>query len=292
MDEMISSEGTTTSAGAVFGGVATDKAFVETTSVAEAVGLADAMIDFWTETQRLTALEDISARYETMLSDAKSAVARGVGSQERVNALEQAKLELDTRLETTRTAIKRAELQASNSGVTWMQGYALEEMLVSFNPAEQDISGLVLFATAYAKATGSDASDEAIENEVKDSLLDLSDAHGAAKLALARYQSLAEDTQKALDDYSMGISSKEAWYEAMNAELLARVELCASLADFSKQANHFNQLTGGWVSRTFDWHRDVFEPMLRAEILPEETAEAAESGGEVPAADDADDDAA
>ena len=228
------------------------------------------MIDFWLENQRLSMLEERSERCETLLSDARDAIARGVGTGETVNALQQSKTELEAQIETTKTAIKRAELTAGTWGVTWMIGLCLEDMLISFDPGMQDISGLVLFAATYAKVTGSEESEEEIAMRVKESLLDLSDAHSAAKLALARYQASAEGAENAFDDYSMGQISKTAWYEAMDAEAMARVDLCASLADFSKQANHFNYLTGGWVSRTFDWHNDVFEPLLRAEILPEE----------------------
>ena len=268
MDKMIDSEGTVGSTGAYFGGVPTDNAFVETTSMAEAVGLADALIDFWEESERLHALEEITERNDTLLSDARNAAAKGVGTLDRIHALEQEQLEIKAEIETTKTAIKRAELQAGTSGVAWMSGYALEEMLVSFNPADQDVSGLALFAATYAKATGQEVDPVEIENEVKDGLLNLSDAHGAAKLALARYQTHAEDTQSAFDAYSMGLGSKEAWYEAINEESLARVELCAALADFSKLANHFNHLTGGWVSRTFNWHQDVFEARRRAAEEP------------------------
>ena len=68
----------------------------------------------------------------------------------------------------------------------------------------------------------------------------------------------------------MGLGSKEAWYAAINAESLARIDLYAALSEFSKQANDFNLLTGGWVSRTFDWHSDVFEELFREELSLEE----------------------
>ena len=287
MDKMINSDGT---AGASFGGVATDNAFVETTSAAEAVGLADAMVDFWMETQRLNALEEISERKDALLDDARDAAAKGVGAQETITALQEAQTELSAQIEMTKTAIKRAELQASQSGVTWMIGYALEEMLVSFDPGEQDISGLVVFAVAYAKATGSERTEGEIEREVKEALLNLSDAHSAAKLALARQQSAADAAESALNDYSMGLGSKQEWFDAKDAEALARVELYAALADFTKQANHFNLLTGGWVSRTFHWHNDVFEPLLRAAVLPESAA--AEQTPEATGTDETDADAA
>ena len=77
----------------------------------------------------------------------------------------------------------------------------------------------------------------------------------------------------------MGIGTKNAWLEALNAQSRARIRLCAAMADFSKQANRFNLLTGGWVSRSFAWHNDVFEPLLRAEVRPAEAAEDAGAEG-------------
>ncbi len=270
MEKMISSEGTFRSKGAVFGELDPGDYFGLTGNMDNAVALADAMIDFWLENQRLCALEERAERCETLISDAQDEIARGVGSGETVAALQQAQTELKAQMETTRTAIRRAELTAASWDVTWMSGLFLEDMLISFDPGLQDVSGLVLFAEAYAKATGSGEDREELARRVKESLLDLSDAHSAAKLALARYQASAEGADSALDDYSMGLIGKRAWYEAMDAETQARAELCAALAEFSKQANHFNYLTGGWVSRTFDWQRDVFEPLLRAAILPGE----------------------
>ena len=64
----------------------------------------------------------------------------------------------------------------------------------------------------------------------------------------------------------------------MNDQALAREALVSALAGFSREANAFNQLTGGWVSRTFNWHEDVFGPLFQAAILPEEPAE--EAAGE------------
>ena len=284
MDTMINHSGIAAGTVAFFGGVNTDEALSCTKSADEAVDLADALIDFWEETERLHALEEIYGRNETLLIDAQNAAAKGLSAADTIKALQQEQLELNSQIDMAKTAIKRAELKASESGVTWLQGYALEALLVSFNPAEQDISGLVLFATAYAKAIGSETPATAIENRVKDDLLSLSDAYSASKLALARYDAGDENAESALYAYSMGLGSKTAWYDAMNALSRARIELCAAVADFSKQANHFNRLTGGWVSREFNWHKDVFEQILRAEILPEDAGEtpSEEDGAEPP----------
>ncbi len=276
IDQMISAEGTAESAGASFGGKPSDDAFAEITDVSQAVSLADAMIDFWGESQRLSALEEVSGRIEKLLEDAQRDAAKGVGAADKVDALEKQLIELNTQMENCKTSVKRAELQASSMGVEDVGSFALEEMLVSFNPAEQDVSGLAIFAATYAKALGGDTDAKSIEKEVKEQLLDLSDAQGKAKLALTNLQSLSENTEKAVNAYSMGLGTKESWYEAMNAESLARIELCTALSEFSKQANSFNQLTGGWVSRTFDWHKDVFEPLFQAAYNKEEEAESGE----------------
>ena len=288
MDTMINHDGIAAGTVAFFGGTKTDEALTSVNNAAEAVTLTDAMLDFWEETQRLLALEEISERNETMLSDAQNAAQKGVGSAEQVYALQEEQLELKAQIETAKTAIKRAELQAEELGVTGLGDYALEELLLSFNLAEQDISGLALFATAYAKATGSETPEAAIESAVKDALLCLSDAYSAEKLALARYQTLEENTENALNAYSMGLGTKDAWLEAQNTQAQARIRLCSAMAEFSRQANRFNQLTGGWVSRSFDWHKDVFEELFRAEILTEDGGEDGEepaSAGEKLSAD-------
>ena len=79
----------------------------------------------------------------------------------------------------------------------------------------------------------------------------------------------------------MGLASKDAWYTAMNEAGLARIELCTAMADFSKEANHFNQLTGGWVSKTFNWNKGAYDVLFRAAI-PEEKETEEDSGEDFP----------
>ncbi len=273
MDKMIGTDGTAAGTGASFGGKKTDDAFKKITEVDAAMSAVDAMIAYWGQSQRLNALEEVLDRNEVLLQDARNAAGRGVGSQTRVESLEQQQIELQARIENCKTAIKRAELQASAAGVDGLGNYALEEMLVSFNPAEQDVSALALIATAYAQATGSEMDGDAAQSAVKEGLLNLADAHSTAKLMLARCQTLETNTKNAAGAYSMGLGSKDAWYESMNEEAMARADLCVSLADFSRLASRFNQLTGGWVSRTFDWHKTTFETLFLSAILPEEELE-------------------
>ena len=284
MDRMLEAGGTA-GAGAGSGGKSTDSVLAKITDPEQAMETVGAMIDYFGQSQRLSALEEVFERNEALLEDARDAAATGVGPAERVEALEQEQLELKTRIESCKTAMKRAELQAGAAGVESLGDLALEEMLVSFNPAEQDVSSLALVAAAYAQATGSEMDAVAAQNAVKEGLLNLLDAYGAAKLALSRCQNLEANTKSAAGAYSMGLGTKEAWYEAMNAEAMARADLTTALADFSKLASEFNQLTGGWVSRTFNWHKDTFEALFLSAIPEEEE----ENGEEKPGEEDKDD---
>lgn len=262
------------SAGAVSGGKSVDEALTKAADIASAVNLTDAMLGFWEETELLRALQEASERTDILLADAQDALAKGVGSTELVEALQRTQLEQKAQIEAAKTAVKRAELQASTSGVTGLGDYALEELLVSFDPGEQEVGELALIAAAYAQATGGEMTADAAETAVKTGLLDLTDARSAVQLALTRYQSAEASAQSAAGAYAMSLGSKEAWYGAMNDQALARAGLCTALAGFSRQANQFNQLTGGWISRTFDWHKDVFEPMFRAALQTEDDAAA------------------
>ena len=281
LDKMIGSEGTAASKGASFGGGSTDAAFAELDDADAAVSATDAMIDYWEETERQHSLEEVVERNETLLADARSALAKGIGSEEAVKALEQTQEELKTQIEACRTAIKRAELQAGSAGVENIGAYALEELLVSFDPADHKVDELVPIAVAYAQAVGGDVDASAVEAQVKLGLLNLADAYSAMKLALSRYQNLSASAKDAAGAFSMGLGAKDAWYGAMNSETLARIDLCKAMAEFSKQANHFNQLTGGWVSKTFDWHKGVFDVLFRAAIPEENDGEEGGDGADV-----------
>lgn len=253
-------------------GKSADEALAAADNMADAVSLTDAMLSFWEQSERAAALEENLTRVAALLADARDAAAKGTGEVQAAAELEQRQSALTAELEERKSASKRAELQAGALGVERLADYALEELLVRFDPSAQDVSELALLASAYAHATGGGLSDAALETSVKLGLLDLADAHAATELALTRYQTAVERADSAAGSYAMGGASKEAWYEAMNARADARMALCTAMAEFSRQANHFNQLTGGWVSRTFDWHREAFEPLLLAVTVTDENA--------------------
>ena len=276
LDQMDAAAGSDLGEGAVFGSADPDSLLSGMADASEAVSLADAMLRRWELTEELSALTEAFDRTGVLLEDVQDQISKGLASAEAVTELEQEQLELTSRIEACRTELKRSELQTDAAGIEDLGDYALGDMLVEFDPAEQDFSALSLVAVAYAQATGSSRDAGEVQNEVKESLLDLTDAYGEVKLALAHYQNLVSNTKNEASAYAMGLGSKEAWYGAMNRQTLGRIELCGALAAFSRLANSFNQLTGGWVSRTFDWHRDSFETLFLADVLPVEVfAEAA-----------------
>ncbi len=276
LDKMIRYDGTAGSKGATFGGKPTDEALKKAETADDAVTLADAMIEYWVQKQRLSALDEMTERNDALLSDEKAAVAKGQGSEARVKELEKRKLELKAQSETTQTAIKRASLQAQKFGIDNLSDYALEEMLLMFDPGEQDISGLEVFAISYMQAIGSEKTESEIKDMVKEGLLNLSDAHTAAELALKQHKLLDKTADDLLYSYSMGVATKAEWFAALDDEVLSRVDLYVAMAAFSSYANHFNQLTGGWVCRTFDWHKDVFEELLEEARQDDPTPEPTE----------------
>ena len=269
LDEMDAAAGSQMSQGAVFGDSDPGEAFSRLEDAGQAASLADAMLSYWEQTERINALQEAADRVTLLLEKEKEDLAKGVGSQAAADALEQQLASLTGETEACLTAIKRAELQAGDTGSGNLADYALGDMVLDFDPSAQEVGELTLVAVAYAQATGSDLSPEAVGTQVKLGLLDLTDAYGAVKKAMTRYQTASADTKASAGDYSMGLGSKEAWYAAMNEETLARADLCSALSEFSRQANQFNLLTGGWVSRSFDWQKEAFEPLFRAAILPE-----------------------
>ena len=283
LDQMEGTAGSEMGAGAAFGDGHPDELLMSLPGAAEAVQLTDTMLRMWELTEQISALQEACSRTGVMLTDAQELAAKGLGPPERVTALEQEQLELTSQIEACRTEYKRMELETG--GLEELEDYALDEMLVDFDPAEQDFAALSLMAAAYAQATCSDRGAEEIQSAVKEGLLDLTDAYGGVKLALGHYQALEQNTKNEANAYAMGLGSKESWYAAMNQQTLGRIELCSALAGFSRLANQFNQLTGGWVSRTFAWHREAFEPLFLAEVIPVDgfVAEASEAASEAAA---------
>ncbi len=283
LDMMDGVGGATTSAPAKSGSDP-ETALESCKSAADATKLAVAMIDYLEQTEREAALNENLERVKALLTDAEKKYAEGTGSQDAVEALKREQTELAEEIEACKAAEKRAEISAQAVGASELASYALSDMLVSFEPSTENIDELSLIAIAYAQVEEKGDSATAIEERVKTALVDLTEARRRADSALRRYRLAEEDSQAAAGAYATGGGTKETWYRAMSTQALARAELTAALADFSRQANEFNLLTGGWVSRTYGYHNGVFEPLFKqTEEKPAENAGAQEpstaSGG-------------
>ncbi|MBR4544738.1 MAG: TolC family protein [Oscillibacter sp.] len=233
-------------------------------TAAEAVELTDALFAWWEQAERQAAFEENLARTDALLSEAETALSMGTGDENSVAALRDKKAALSDAVELCKAEKKKAELRTP-AGVD-MSSLDVPSMSVFFNPGEADVSRVALTAAAYAQTTGKDEAEA--EAQTKTALVDLQAAYNGAQAALQQYEEAAKNAQAAAQDYSIGTGSKAAWSDALSAQSDAKSAVTSALSTFSRQANALNALTGGWVSRTYDWNADAFEPLFEAEVLP------------------------
>lgn len=214
------------------------------------------LADYWLMAETQSGLEENLARTETLLEQAKSTASMGQGKDDAVKVLEAEKLSLEGRIQSCQTQRKQTQLQAQYlTGVDPAQ-FALGELMVQFDPAEQDVSELALTAAAYAQASGNTADSSSLELEIKLLLVALEDAYGSLETAKEQYANASDDAESAAGDYAMGGLDRAAWYEALTRQSDARTELYRALCEFTIQANELNLKTGGWVSRTCGWYEE------------------------------------
>ena len=236
--------------------------------------LIDVLLGYWEQAEKQTALEENLERTAALLQEAQSAVSMGEGSADAVSALESQVSALEAEIQLCEGERMKAELSAQEIAGITPADYALGELLVSFDPAEQDVSQLAVLAAEYAQSGGQEVDAGALTNQVKAGLIDLTAAYTASQAALSAYESAASAVESAASAFAMGSGTREAWYEALSASADARAELCSALAAFTRQASELNQITGGWVSETFGWFGDVL-PGLFEEAAEEAAAQAA-----------------
>lgn len=262
-----------------YGTAAVTSALSACGTLEQANGLIEAMLDYWEQSERQSALEENLTRTQTLLEEARAAQSMGQGSADTVAALEAEEAALQAEIQTCTTQRKKAEVQAQAAAGVTPSGYALGELLVSFDPTQQDVSQLAQVAVAYAQSAGQVVDTDAVTLQVKTELIDLAEADANVQAALSAYQSAASSARTAAGEFAMGRGSKTAWYETLSAQADARAELCGALAVFTSRANTLNQTTGGWVSRTFAWYDDILGPLFQS--AAEEAAGSA-SAGETP----------
>lgn len=233
-------------------------------SLEQANRLIEAMLDYWEQSERQSALEENLTRTQALLEEARAAQSMGQGDAGAVADLEAEEAALQGEIQSCITQRKKAEVQAKAVADVTPASYALEELLLFFDPTQQDVSQLAQVAVAYAQSAGQTVDANAVTAQVKTELIDLAEADVHIQSALSAYQSAAASVRTAAGEFAMGRGSKTAWYEALSAQADARAELCAALAAFTSRANTLNQTTGGWVSRTFAWYDDILSPLFQS----------------------------
>ena len=231
--------------------------------------LVDALTDYYLYREMAAALEGSQSLLEQNLAAAQIQLDRGSGSQEAMDAAQDELDELDRQLAQYETGREQALLTIQELSKLDPEEYDLQKVLVIFDPVELDVSALVTAAVEYAQAAaGGEAQTDtaALEREVKSAVLDLGMAYESVRTA-----------REAVDQTGSG--TREDLYSAQCARNEAVAALCQSVGAFTKQANHLNTLSGGWVAERYSWMPDTFAALFQSEIIRgQEAAQKAEEG--------------
>ena len=214
--------------------------------------VVDAMTDYWFQSETQAGLEENLRRVQGQLDDANA--GKTMGTTANTRELEQQKVTLEAQIASCQNQRARAQVAAKQSAGVDPAEYSAGDMLVKFDPASLDVSSLVPTAAAYATATGEEADPEALELEIKTLLVEMKDSYAQMQSSIESYRLAAEQAQSAATSYAMGQSDKNTWFSSLSSEVDAKLELFAATAEFTKQANSLNSLTGGWVSRNCNWY--------------------------------------
>ena len=250
--------------------------------------LVEAMTDYWLQSETQAGLEENLRRVQGQLDDASAGVSIGSGGS--TTALQQQKVTLEGQIESCQAQRAKAQVAAKQAAGIDPAQFADGDILVRFDPAGLDVSSLVPTAAAYAKATGGNPDPAALELQIKTLLVDMKDSYSKTQSDIEAYQLASDQAQSASGSYAMGKSDKDTWFAALSAQVDARLELFADLAQFTKQANTLNALTGGWVSRTCNWYSQemgaIFENAIQdtpaadtPDIVTESSLSGSEKGG-------------
>ena len=234
--------------------------------------LTEALVEYWRLSETQKGLEDNLSRVETMLTDERSALSMGNGSETLAASLADEKLALEGRILSAQSGRKQAELAAGKFGAEPSK-LAVDKMLLFFDPGSLDLDQLSVAAAAWARYKDSNADSATLELEIKSLLVDLANSYSTVSNARSRYEGAVQAVQSAENSYAIGKADKATWQRAANTQTDAQLALYDALASFTKYANTLNQKTGGLISRINNWYPKEFG---FPEELPEKPAETSE----------------
>ena len=223
----------------------------------KAVKLIDAMLSYWQQAELEVSAEESLARVEELLAEAQAAGDR------------QSESDLEAEAADLRAAVRDCQLQRAQDlaqgvlyGVADLSNYALDRLLIYFDPSLADSSQLTRAAMDAAEAAGESTADAKLT--VMNTLASLTESYNQVQTALAEYQAAEQEAGQLAESYAAGTAAKAEWYQALTARSEARAALCEALASFAREANRLNQATGGWLSQNYGWYSEQLTALFEA----------------------------
>ena len=244
------------------------------TSLQQAEDMLNAMLLYWEQAERQVDLEENLARAQELLAEAQRAQAMADADDAAVAALEDEIAGLESAVQSCQAQRALAQLQGQAAGIEDISVYAVDQVLLCFDPSVEDSSQFALAATAFAQATGGDVSAAKLAGMT--SVVNLTEDYSQVQTALGRYEAAQAAAQSAAGAYATGTLDKAGWYDALSAQADARSTLCGALAAFGREANTLNMPTGGWVTENYAWYPDQLDPLFQAAAEALQAAEAEE----------------
>lgn len=231
--------------------------------------LMDALIDCYVYGEMAAALEPSQSVLQQQLAQAQTALQRGDGTEEAVDAAQAALEELDRRLAQYRTAREQAVLTVEELTGLKPEGYDLGAVLLTFDPVALDAAALYDGALAYAKdiSGGESVDTAALERTVKSAVLELGLSYESVRSARTAAETAAAQVETVTQAYAKGTADKAALYAAQCARDEAAAALYQAAGTFAHQANGLNTLSGGWLAEEYDWMADIFAALFQSERL-------------------------
>ena len=246
---------------------------------ADAESLVDALTDYYIYGEMTAALEASQPLLEQLLAEAQAKLSRGSGTQE---AVEDAQSELDDlsrQISQYRTAREQAGLTIQSLSKLNPDDYDVEQVLLTFDPVDMDVSGLYRNAQSYAEAVGQDTVDsEALERELRSAVLNLNLSYESVRTAREAVERAAAAVEEQTQAYARGTAERADLYAAQCAQNEATAALYQAVGAFTHQANALNTQSGGWIAQQYNWMADTFAALFQSQIVQEEvSAQEAES---------------
>lgn len=234
--------------------------------------LVDALTDYYIYGEMAAALKNSQPLLEQLLAQAQTQLARGSGSQEAVDSAQEQLDTLGRQLTQYETAREQAGITIESLSALDPDDYDLQQILLTFDPVEMDVSGLYSHAQTYAASLGQESDGEALERELRSAVLDLSMSYETVRTAREAVEKAGETVEKQTQAYAKGTAQQTELYAAQCAQNEAAAALYQAVGNFSRQANHLNTLSGGWVAEEYDWMADTFAALFQSQVVQAQTA--------------------